>query len=129
MTVPTSIPETPMAHTDHKSIQESKDSSTSPRSMEVRHDIIYKVMDIQDEEEIQSLKQWMKYRDFEAFTEMYNAFSYMLDNIHDHSEYKLDGLRVALKFCTMNKIGLFSKWMFVSMTENNLKLYAEDLLS
>ena len=93
MTVPTSIPETPMAHTDHKSIQESKESSTSPRSMEVLHHIIYKVMDIQDEEEIQSFKQCMKYRDFEAFTEMCNAFSYMLDNIHDHSEYKLDGLK------------------------------------
>ena len=55
MTILTTIPETPMAHTDHKSIQESKESSNTARSMEVLQHIINILMDIQDEEEIQSL--------------------------------------------------------------------------
>ena len=87
MTIPTSIPKTPMAHTDHESIQESKGSSTSPRSMEGLQHIINKVMNIQDEEEMQSFKQWMYYRGVETLTGMCNVFFYMLDKIHDHSEY------------------------------------------
>ena len=81
---------------------------------------------IQDDEEIQSFKHWMKYRGFETFTELCSAFSYMLDNIHDHNEYIFDGLRFALKSGTMNKIRLFIKWMFMSMTENTFELYAQD---
>ena len=40
------------------------------------------------------LKNWMSNTGFECFTDMCNAFSYMLDNIHDHSEYIVDGLRL-----------------------------------
>ena len=119
-----------MAHPDHKSIQESKEGSTSARSMEVFHLIVNKEMGIQNEEEMQSFKQWMSYRGFEKFTDMCNAFSYMLDNINDdHSEHKFDGLRHALKFGTMNKLRLFIRWMFTSTTDSTFKLYAEDLLA
>ena len=118
MTIPTNIPEAPMADTKHESIQGSKESSTSPRSMEVLHQIIYKVMHIKDDEEIQSFKHQMKDRGFETFKEMHNAFSYMLDNIHDHNEYKLDGSRFALKFGSMDKIRLLIKWVFIkNMTD------------
>ena len=74
MTIPTSIPETPMAHTNHESFQESKEDSTSPRSMEVLQYVINEEMDIQNEGEIQSLKMWMSYRGFETFTALCNVF-------------------------------------------------------
>ena len=118
-----------MAHTDHKSIQESKEGSASPSSMEGFQHIVNKEMGIQNEKKMQSFKQWMSYRGFEKFTDMCNAFSYMLDNIHDHSEHKFDGLRHALNFGTMNKLRLIIRWMFTSITDSTLKLYAEDLLA
>ena len=83
--------------------------------MEVFQHIINKVMNIPNEDKIQSFKPWMSYRGFEISTDMHTAFSYMLDSIHDHSEYKVDGLRFALKFGTMNKLRLLIKWMTTSM--------------
>ena len=61
MTVPTNIPETSMAHTDHKSLQEAKEDSPTSKSMEVYQYVLKTVMDIQNEDEIQSFSQWMKY--------------------------------------------------------------------
>ena len=69
MTVPTSIPGTPMAHSDYKSLQESKDSN-SPRSMEVLPHVLQKVLDIKDEEENQSFAKWMKYRGYDNLTDI-----------------------------------------------------------
>ena len=45
--------ETPIAHSDHEVFQESKEGSTSPRSREVFQHVLNKVMDIQNEDEIQ----------------------------------------------------------------------------
>ena len=59
MTVPTSIPETPMAHPTSKSLQESKDTN-SPTSMEVLQHVLQKVLDIKDEEDNKSFSKWMK---------------------------------------------------------------------
>ena len=53
MTVPTSIPETSMAHPEYESLQESK-TPTVPDQQ--------KVLDIKDEEENQSFSKWMKHR-------------------------------------------------------------------
>ena len=58
MTVSTSIPETPMAQCNSKSLQESKDTN-SPRSMEVLQHVLQKVLDIKDEEENKSFSQGM----------------------------------------------------------------------
>ena len=129
MTVPTHIPKTPMADSNHKSYQESKESSTSPRSREVLQHIINKVLDIQDEEKIQSFNQWMKYKSFQTFTELCNSYFHRLDDIHDHSEYKVDGFRFAVKSGTMNNIRLFIKWMITSIQDTTFELYAEELLA
>ena len=59
MTDPTSIPETPMAHSNFKPLLESKDSS-SPRSIEVRPHVLQKLLDIKEEEENQCFAKWMK---------------------------------------------------------------------
>ena len=62
MTIPTNIPETPMAQSDYKSIQESNEDSASPRSMQVYHHVLDKVMDIKNEEESESFSKWMTQR-------------------------------------------------------------------
>ena len=97
--------------------------------MEFFQHIINKDMDIQNVEEIQSVQHWMSYRGFETLTDMCNTFTYMLDKIHNHSEYKEVGLRFVLKFGTMNKLSLFIKWMLSSMTDSTFDLYDEDVLA
>ena len=71
MTVPTNIPETPMAQSDFESIQDSKEDSTSLMSMEVHH-VLNNVMDIKNEDEIESFSKWMTYRGHE------NSLTYVL---------------------------------------------------
>ena len=117
-----------MADTEHESIQEYKEDSTCPRSMEVFHYVINEVLDIQNEEEILSFKNWMSYRGFEIFTDMCIDLSYMLDHIHHHSEYRMEGSRFALRFGTMNMLRLFIKWMSTRKKESTFELYAENLL-
>ena len=51
MTIPTNIPETPMAQSDYKSLQESNEDSTS-----LYHHVLNKVTDIKNEDEIESFQ-------------------------------------------------------------------------
>ena len=96
MTVPTSIPETLMAHPDSESLQESK-GTNNPRSMEVLQHVLQKVLDIKDEEENESFSKRMKYSGYDNFTDICADFCHILDRIHDYSEFKADGLRSAFK--------------------------------
>ena len=128
MTVHTSIPETPMAHSKYESLQESKDTN-SPRSMEVLPHVLQKVLDIKDEGENQSFAKWMKYRGYDTLTDICANFYHILDRIHDYSEFRADGLTSALKLSTMNKIRMFTSWIGTKMTDGIFELYAEDLLS
>ena len=59
MTVPTNIPETPMAHTHNESLQQYKEDSSTSKSMDVYQHVLKTVMDIQNEDEIQSFSKWM----------------------------------------------------------------------
>ena len=64
-------------------------------------------MDIQNEDEN---------RGYEAFTDLCVYFYYMLDHIHDYSEYRVDGLKCALKFGAMFKLN--------NQLENAVKEYS-----
>ena len=128
MTVPTSISETPMAQPNSESLQETKDTN-SPRSMEVLQHVLQKVQDIKDEEENKSFSKWMKYREYDNLTYNCAGFCHILNRIHNHSEFRADGLGSALKLSTMNKIRMFTSWMGPKMTDGFFELYAENLLS
>ena len=52
-----------------------------------------------------------------------------MDQIHDYSEFRADGLRSALKSSTVNKIRMFTSWMGTKMTDGVFELDAEDLLA
>ena len=83
MTVPTSIPETPMAHSDYESIQESKNSN-GPRSMEILQHVLQTVLNIKDEEDNNSFSKWMKNRGYDNFPHICADFCHILDRIHDY---------------------------------------------
>ena len=61
MTVPTNIPETPIVHTDHESFQGSKGKNISI-STEVLQHVLKTIMDIKDDDKVESFSHWMSYR-------------------------------------------------------------------
>ena len=113
-----------MALSDYKSIQESKEASSSPKSMEVYHHVLNKVMDIKNEDEIGSFSKWMSYRGDENFIDLCVDFYCELDHIHDFNDYRGDGMKCALRFGTMNKLMLFTSWMSTRMKDTIFELYA-----
>ena len=82
MTMPRSIPETPMTQPNSESLHESKDIN-SPRSMEVLQHVLQKVLDIRDEEAKKPSSKWLKYREYDNLTDICAAFCHIMDSIHD----------------------------------------------
>ena len=120
MTVSTNIPETPMAHTDHKLLQECKENLTTSKSMEVYQHVLKTVMDIQNEDEIESFSKWMNYRDYDNFTDLCADFYGILDHINDYRDYRVDGHKCSLKFHIMSIITMFISWIATMMTDYTL---------
>ena len=118
-----------MAQSDYGSIQDSKEDSTSPKSMEVHHHALNEVMDITNKDDTESFSKWMTYRGYENFVDLCVDFHQELDNIHDFSDYRVDGMKCALKFGTMNKLRLFISWMSTRMKSTKFELHAEDRLA
>ena len=71
----------------------------------------------------------MTSRAYENFTHLCVKFYYILDHIHDYSDYKVDDSKCALQFGIMNKPRLFMSWMSTRMKDSTCKLYAEHLLT
>ena len=127
MTVPTNISDTPMAHTNNESLLESKRDSSTSNSIAVYQHVLKTVMDIQNEDEIQSFSKWMIYRGMDTFSDLCADFYQILYQIHDYSDYRVDGQKCAQKFHTMNKIRMFISWMTTKMADFTFELYAEYL--
>ena len=66
MTVPAKIPE-------------SKEDSRTSKSMEVYQHVLKPVMDIQNEDEIQSFSKWMNYVGYDNITDLCTDFYQILD--------------------------------------------------
>ena len=110
MTIPTNIPETPLVHTKPKSSQGSKGKKISiPK--EVFQHVLKKIMDIQDDEEVESFYQWMSFRGFHNFIDLCGTYNHILHTMQDHHDYKLNEIRCSITICTMNKLRMFTKWM------------------
>ena len=90
MTIPINISETPMAQSEYKSIQESNEDSICPKSKQVYHHVLNEVIDIKNEDEIESFSKRMTYRGYENFTDLCVDFHHQLDCTHDF----MDGLIV-----------------------------------
>ena len=96
--------------------------------MEVFQHVLKTIMNIQDDEEVESFSHWMSFRGFTNFTDICETYHHILHTIQDHRDYKLNGIRCSLTCCTMNKLRLFIKWMATKSTNDDLKLH-DDLLT
>ena len=127
MTVPTNIPDAPTVHTKHKPSQGSKGKNISI-PMEVLQHVLKTIMNIQDDEEVESFSHWMSFSGFTNFIDICKAYHHILHSIEDHNDYQLNGIRCSLTYCTMNKIRLFIKWMAIKSKNDDLKVN-DDLLT
>ena len=107
MTVPTNIPETPIVHTNHKSLQGSKGAKLSIPIKALQH-VLKTVVGIIYDEEVESFTHWMSYREFYNFTEICDQLYHISDDIQNYGEYRVNALRYSLKFSTMHKIRMSS---------------------
>ena len=125
MTVLTNIPETP--NTNHKSFQESKDRNTFSPIEALQH-ILKTIMDIKDDEQVKCFYDWMSYRGYENFGEIFDAYHHILNTVQDCSNYKLNGIRCSLSENTMNRLRMFIKWMTTKSEEDDIQPH-DDLLT
>ena len=117
-----------MAQPNQESIQKSSDDSICPDSIQVFQHVLNNVLEIK-KDEVVPFSKWMEYRGYDNFTDLCVDFHHQLDNIHNFSDYRVDGMKCALKYGTMNKLKLVISWMISRMKETIFELYAEHLLA
>ena len=117
MTVPINIPETPLVHAKPKSFQGSKGGKISI-SKEVFQHVLKKIMDIQDDEEVESFYQWMSFRGLFNITDVCETYNHILHTMQDHHDYKLNGIRCSItnsecssSGCQQNQQMMISSYM------------------
>ena len=71
----------------------------------------------------------MEYRGSKNFTNLCIHIDLELNHINDFNDYRLDGLKCALKFGTMNKLRWFIHWMSTRMMHTIFDHYDEHLLA
>ena len=128
MTVPTSIPETPIVCMEHESLQRSKGMSTFIPT-EITQHVLKTVMGIMDGEQIESFSHWVSYRGFYSFTDICDHFHHISEDIYKYDEYRVNGIKYQLKFNTMYKIKMFIKWMSERMKNDSFILHDEFITS
>ena len=97
MTVPTNVPETPMVHTEHKSLHESKGTNISI-PMEILQHVLKTVMGIMDDEQIESFSHWMSYRGFYSFTDFCDHLNCISEGNQNCAETRVNGIKYQLEF-------------------------------
>ena len=110
MTVHNNIPQTPMVHTNHESLQGSKGTNISI-PMEIHQHVLKTVMGIMDDEQIESFSHWISYKGFYSFIDICDQLYHISGDIQNYNEYRVNGIKYQLKFSTMHKIKMFIKWM------------------
>ena len=110
MTVPTNIPETPMVHTEHKSLCGSKGKKHAI-PMELTQHVFETVFSMWDDDQIESISHWVHYRGYLSFDDMYDQFCLNPENIEKYNEYKVNGVKEYLNSNITHKIKTFIKWM------------------
>ena len=74
-----------------------------------------------------SILKWMKYIGYNNFTDLCVDLPFELTQLHDFSNYIVDGQYCTLKFGTMNKHKLFINWMSTRMKYTTFELSPEHL--
>ena len=66
MTVPTNIPETPIVHIEHESLNRSK-GMKPPIHMEILQHVLKTGLGIMDDDQIECLSHWVLYKGYFSF--------------------------------------------------------------
>ena len=127
MSIPTSIPETPIAQPDQSPFRNPMRIQSVPTQYKFHH-ILITVFKIDEDEEV-SFPILMEYRRCNNITDQCRDFHFELNHINDLSDYRVDRPKCALQFCTMNKLRGLISWMLTRMKDTTFELYAEHLLA
>ena len=93
-----------------QSSQGSGEKSPSSHSKQLLHHVLKDVVKINQDGRV-SFSKWIDYNDYHNIHKLCDDLHFELENIHDYSDYIVNGQHCALKFATMNKIKLFISWM------------------
>ena len=101
---------------------------TLPVSTQVLHHVLKKVLKITTDERV-SFSKWMEYNDYIHIHELCEGLPCRLKDLHEYSDYILDGQHFALMPLTMHKIKLLIGWMSTRKKETTIQLSSQYFVS
>ena len=117
-----------MMQTYHQSSQGSSEKSPTSYSKQLLHHVLKNILNI-NQDKRDSFSKWMEYHYFHNTHELCHDCQSELKQIHDYSDYIVNGQHCALKFSTMNKLKLLISLMPTIAKENAFQLSSQYLLS
>ena len=79
--------------------------------MELYHHVFDTVMGIFEDDQLESLYNWISYRGFLNFDDLHKQYHDNPESIKQESDYKVNGVQKHLNANTIQKITLFTYWM------------------
>ena len=106
----------------------SSEKSRSSHSKQLLHHVLKNVLRISTDARI-SFPNWMEYNYYHNMHELCEELLLVLKDLHDYSDYIVNGQHCTLKPSTMNTIELFIRWMLTRTKGNTFQLSSQYLLS
>ena len=107
MTVPVSITDPPMGHTEQESHLESKEEEP-PIPMHLIQHVFQTVMGLCIDGQLERLSHWLQFREYGTLDDMYDEFCHNPEDVHKHRNSKWNG---NIGPNLTQKIKGFTKWM------------------
>ena len=111
-----------------QSSQESSEKSPSSHSKQLLHHVLKIVLRITTDERV-PFSKWMEYNGYPNIHELCEGLPYRLKDLHEYSDYIMNGQYNALKSSTMNTVKLFISWMLTRTKGNIFQLSSQYFLS
>ena len=110
MTVPTNITEPPMGHTKQELHLESKGNEPLISVDLIQH-VFQTVMGLFDDKQVEKLSDWIQYRGYHNFDDIYDAFCNDPEDVHKYEDFKWNGAKDYIGSNVVQKVKSFIKWM------------------
>ena len=107
MTVPTNISEPPVAHTEQNPFMDPR-VKKHPIPMELYHHVFDTVLGIFEDDQLESIYNWISYRDFLNFDDLHEQYCHNPESIKQECDYKLNRVQKHLHSNIILKITLFT---------------------
>ena len=112
MTVPTSITEPLMGHTEQESHLKSKEEEHSIPIHLIQH-VFQTVMGLCIDGQLEKLSHWIQFREYGTLDDMYEEFCNNPEDINKYEDFKWNGVKDHIGPSIALKIKGFTKWMNV----------------